>query len=95
MLKYGAGLIVRALVELGLVFFVCAAALLVVAYRLGRLFVTPEPDRLDRLAGQLGTLLGRAAVAQRAASAELDREPDPAVEQADFYGEVDWRELVV
>ena len=95
MIRYGAGLIVRAFVELGLVFFVFAAVLCVVAYRIARLFVTPEPDRLDRLAGQLGTLLGRAVVAQRAAANELDHEPDPGVEQADYYGEVDWRELVI
>jgi hypothetical protein len=89
-----AGLIVRAFVELGVVFFVCAVALCVVAYRIARLTVTPEPDRLDRLAAQLGTLLGRAAVARQAAAA-VDPETDPGVGQADFYGEIDWREMII
>ena len=98
MIRYAVGLIVRAFVELGLVLFVIAVLFFVVAYRLGRLFATPEPDRLDRLAAQLGRALGLAATA-RAAAGELDEEgelpADPAVEQADYLGDVDWREVVV
>lgn len=96
MIRYLVGVIVRACVELGLVFLLAGATLVFVAYRIGRLVVTPEPDRIDRLAAQLGTMLGRAAIARRAAGdVELDEPGDPGVEQADFYGEVDWRELVI
>jgi hypothetical protein len=66
MLKYGVGLIVRAMVELSLALLVFAGLLAVVAYRTARLFVTPEPDKLDRLAGGLATTLRLAARASSA-----------------------------
>jgi hypothetical protein len=70
-LKYGVGLIVRAMVELSLALLVFAGLLAVVAYRTARLFVTPEPDKLDRLAGGLATTLRLAARASAGENADV------------------------
>lgn len=101
-------MIVRAVVELAIVLVVFAGLLGVVAYRTARLFATPEPDKLDRLAGGIAATLGLAAnraarenaagYGRRASSPIHDGEPDysddPAVEQAD-EADLDWREQAV
>lgn len=100
MIRLAASILVRALVELALVLFLFAAVFAVVAFRTARRFATPTPDALDKLAGPLAGVLGlaasRSAPAGRAERDEPDKlDNDPAVAQADFYGEIDWRELVV
>jgi hypothetical protein len=89
----------RCIVDFGLVLVATGLVFFVVAFRLGRRFFTPEPDKLDRVSSELARLLSIGLVAARRASLadgdELGELDDPGVEQADFYGEVDWRELVI
>lgn len=93
MIRYLAGVIVRAIVELAVVLFVFAGLLAVVAYRTARLFATPEPDKLDKLAGGLAKTLGFAAGRTR-------REPDDELEDDELEDdeqseELDWREQAI
>lgn len=65
MIKLAASILVRALVELGLVLFVFAAVFFLVAYRTARRFATTAPDSLERLAGPLSAALGLVAARNR------------------------------
>lgn len=75
MIRLAASILVRALVELGLVLFLFAAVFFVVAFRTARRFATPTPDALDKLAGPLSSALGLVA-SRRAARPEDAGEPE-------------------
>lgn len=55
------GLLVRVLLETGVLLAVAAAMLIVFAFRTSRKLVVASPDPLDRLAGPAATLLAMAA----------------------------------
>lgn len=75
MIKLAASILVRALVELGLVLLLFGAVFFLVAFRTARRFATPTPDALDRLAGPLSKALGLVA-SRRAARPEDHDEPE-------------------
>lgn len=77
MIRLAASILVRALVELGLVLFLFAAVFFVVAFRTARRFATPAPDKLDRMSAELARLLSIGLVASRRASAASDGSDEP------------------
>lgn len=100
MIKLAASIVVRALVELGLVLLVFGAIFFVVAFRTARRFATPAPDALDRIAGPLSTALGLVASRRRAAASLQSDEPESDVldelTEEEAEQSVDfWRSVVV
>lgn len=84
MIRLVFGFVFRAMVDLGLVLLASGAVFLVVAYRIGRRFLTPAPDKLDRVSAQLAQLLAIGLVASRSAARSGAFEPE-----LDDLGELD------